>query len=99
MIDDLQNQIATSFQNLDENFTRIDCHDTKDDSIFSVEIPVEKLKSKTIRIIVSKTIIGSQSPETIKTNLNDLIVRKINQSRELFGEFHKIEKGHCAWVL
>lgn len=98
-IENIKTQIATSFQDMDEIYNSIDHQDTESDHIFSVEIPVEHLKTITVRIIINKTLLENTDIESIKTSINSLIIDKVTQSRELFGEFHKIEKGHCAWVL
>lgn len=80
-----------------ETFTDITHSYTKDDLVIHVQIPVEKAKITTIRIIVNNQLLTNI--EDLEISLNTLIDRKIKSSRKLFGNLYKIENGHCAWVL
>ena len=84
---------------MNEPCTRIEYQEAPNERIFSVEVPVERKKFAYVRLVLITDATNNHDIEVLKVKLDELIKRKINETINMFGEFSKIEKAYCAWIL
>ena len=86
------------FKDNNEIFSDVTYSHTNDNLIIHIVIPIEKLKTTTIRIVIPNQLLNNVI-EVIKTKLTILINSKIKEARILFKELRLIKKGHRTWLL